>query len=179
MTLLTFEDGVVQIGGEQLPGLLTDMRVSGQVRFDEQEVDKASGKKKTPQGWEDSDISLTLYLTTDDDTDCYEKLETLNGFFKKTDAKANPEIFTVSNRHITARGIRQVVFSRLDSVEDVRTDEIRASLAFVEHNPPIVKLERAQAQTPTARELAEKAKEKVQRAASTPEPEVVIGGDLS
>ena len=32
-----------------LPGLLSDLRVSGQVRFDEQQVDKSSGKKKTPQ----------------------------------------------------------------------------------------------------------------------------------
>ncbi|WP_304049036.1 hypothetical protein [Desulfovibrio piger] len=63
--LLTFEDGVVRIDGEELPGILSDLRVSGKVRFDEQSVDKASGKKKTPQGWEDADISLTLYLTTD------------------------------------------------------------------------------------------------------------------
>ena len=51
--LLSFEDGIVRIGGEELPGLLSDLRVSGKVRFDEQSVDKASGKKKTPQGWEE------------------------------------------------------------------------------------------------------------------------------
>ena len=48
MKLLTFEDGIVRISGEELPGLLSDLRVSGQVRFDEQQVDKTSGKKKTP-----------------------------------------------------------------------------------------------------------------------------------
>ena len=82
--LLSFEDGIVRIGGEELPGLLSDLRVSGKVRFDEQSVDKASGKKKTPQGWEDADISLTLYLTTDGAGTCYDKLESLNGWFKKT-----------------------------------------------------------------------------------------------
>ena len=66
MKLLTFEDGIVRIDGEELPGILSDLRVSGKVRFDEQSVDKASGKKKTPQGWEDADISLTLYLLTDE-----------------------------------------------------------------------------------------------------------------
>ncbi len=175
--LLTFEDGIVRIGGEELPGILSDLRVSGQVRFDEQSVDKASGKKKTPQGWEDADISLTLYLTTDESGTCYDKLDMLNGFFKRTDGKANPAIFTVANRHLLARGVRRVVFSRLDSSEDTRTDEIRASLAFVEHNPPIIKQERAQAKRPTPGELAKKAKEKAQGAAR--EPEVVIGGDLS
>lgn len=173
--LLTFEDGVVRINGEELPGLLNDLKVSGKVRFDEQKVDKSSGKKKTPQGWEDTDISLTLHLPTDESGTCYDKAEILNGFFKKTDGKANPTIFTVTNRHLLARGVRRVIFSRLDTAEDSKTDEIRATLAFVEHNPPIVKLERAQAKTPTSGELAQKAKEKAEQAK---EPEEVIGGDL-
>ena len=175
--LLTFEDGVVRIDGEELPGILSDLRVSGKVRFDEQSVDKASGKKKTPQGWEDADISLTLYLTTDGSGTCYDKLESLNGWFKKTDGKANLSIFTVTNRHLLARGVRRVVFSRLDSAETTQTDEIRASLSFVEHNPPIVRQEQAQAKTPTPGELAKKAEEKA--AARAEEPEEVIGGDLS
>lgn len=175
--LLTFEDGVVRIDGEELPGILSDLRVSGKVRFDEQSVDKASGKKKTPQGWEDADISLTLYLTTDGSGTCYDKLESLNEWFKKTDGKANPSIFTVANRHLLARGVRRVVFSRLDSAETTQTDEIRASLSFVEHNPPIVRQEQAQAKTPTPGELAKKAEEKA--AARAEEPEEVIGGDLS
>nr|DAW17981.1 MAG TPA: hypothetical protein [Caudoviricetes sp.] len=153
--LLTFEDGVVRIDGEELPGILSDLRVSGKVRFDEQSVDKASGKKKTPQGWEDAEISLTLYLTTDGAGTC----------------------FTVTNRHLLARGVRRVVFSRLDSAETTQTDEIRASLSFVEHNPPIVRQEQAQAKTPTPGELAKKAEEKA--AARAEEPEEVIGGDLS
>ena len=175
--LLTFEDGIVRVDGEELPGILDSLKVNGKVRFDEQKVDKSSGKKKTPQGWEDTDISLSLYLPTDEAGTCYDKREVLNGHFKKTDGKANPTIFTVTNRHLLARGVRRVIFSRLDSSEDNKTDEIRASLAFVEHNPPIVKLERAQAKTPTSSELAKKAKEKAEQA--TQEPQAVIGGDLS
>ncbi len=177
MKLLTFEDGIVRIDGEELPGILSDLRVSGQVRFDEQQVDKSSGKKKTPQGWEDADISLTLTLLTDEAGTCYDKLEALDGWFKKTDGKANPTIFTVANRHLLARGVRRVVFSRLDSAESSQSDEIRASLAFAEHNPPIIKLERAQAKTPTPGELAKQAKEKAEQAVQG--PEAVIGGDLS
>lgn len=177
MKLLTFEDGVVRIGGEALPGILADIRVSCAVRFDEQSVDKASGKKKTPQGWEDSDISLSLYLTTDESGTCYEKLDTLNGLFKKTDAKANPTIFTVANRHLLARGIRQVVFSKLDSAESMKSDDIRATLSFVEHNPPIVKQERAVAKQPTPGDLAKKATETALNAADKAAEEV-IGVDL-
>lgn len=179
MKLLTFEDGVVRIDGEELPGILSEFRVSGAVRFDEQKVDKTSGKKKTPQGWEDADISLTMWLLTDEQGTCYDKLEIINSYFKKADSKANPSIFTVANKHLQARGVRQVVFSKLDSAESDQTDEIRVSLGFVEHNPPIVKAERAAAKTPTAKELAQKAKEKSSQTTKDAVPEEVITGDLS
>ena len=110
--LITFEDGVVTLAGEEVPGILRSLRVDGKVRFDEQKVDGSSGKKKTPQGFEDSDITISLYLVTDEDSSCYDKLETLSGMFRKVDDKANPQIYTVANRHLLARGVRQVVFSK-------------------------------------------------------------------
>lgn len=177
--LLTFEDGLIQLGGEELPGFLEELRVDGKVKFDEQNVDGASGKKKTPQGWEDADIMATLYLTTDDAGTCYDKLDKLAAMFRKPDSKANPQVLTITNRHLLARAVRQVIFSRLESAENMQTDEIRASLAFVEHRPPIVKTEQAQAKTPTATELAQQAKEKAANAAASAEPEEAIKVDLS
>ena len=164
-TLITFADGMVTLGGEEVPGILSYLRVDGKVRFDEQKVDGASGKKKTPQGFEDSDIMLSLYLVTDDESSCYDKLETLSGMFRKVDGKANPQIYTVANRHLLARGVRQVVFSKLQTAENDKTDEITATLGFVEHDPPVVKTEKAQAKTPTSKELAEQAAAKAQAAA--------------
>ncbi|MGM9990936.1 hypothetical protein [Desulfovibrio piger] len=172
--LITFEDGVVTLAGEEVPGILHSLRVEGKVRFDEQKVDSSSGKKKTPQGFEDSDIMVSLYLVTDSDSSCYDKLETLSGMFRKVDDKANPQIYTVANRHLLARGVRQVVFSRLCSSENDRTDEIMATLGFVEHNPPVVKTEKAQAKTPTSKELAEQAAEKAKQAAEPKEDELII-----
>lgn len=164
-TLITFADGVVTLGGEEVPGILSSLRVDGKVRFDEQKVDGSSGKKKTPQGFEDSDIMISLYLVTDDDSSCYDKLETLSGMFRKVDDKANPQIYTVANRHLLARGVRQVVFSKLQTAENDKTDEITATLGFVEHNPPVVRTEKAQAKTPTSKELAEQAAARAQAAA--------------
>lgn len=154
--MITFEDGLVKLGDDEVPGILRSLSVDGKVRFDEQKVDGASGKKKTPQGFEDCEIAIGLVLCTDDDSDCYEKLETLSGMFRSVDDKANPKIYTVANRHLLARGIGQVVFSKLQTAENDTTDEITATLGFVEHNPPIVKTEKAQAKTPTPKELAEK-----------------------
>ncbi len=172
--LITFEDGVVTLAGEEVPGILRSLRVDGKVRFDEQKVDGSSGKKKTPQGFEDSDITISLYLVTDEDSSCYDKLETLSGMFRKVDDKANPQIYTVANRHLLARGVRQVVFSKFCSSENDRTDEIMVTLGFVEHNPPVVKTEKAQAKTPTGKELAEQAAEKAKQAAEPKEDELII-----
>ena len=160
MKMITFEDGIVQLGGEEVPGILRTLTVEGKVRFDEQQVDQASGKKKTPQGFEDTDVMIGLVLITDDDSTCYEKLETVSGMFRSVDDKANPKIYAVTNKHLLARGVRQVVFSKLQSSENDSTDEITVTLGFVEHNPPIVKTESAMAKTPTAKELAQKAVEK-------------------
>lgn len=157
--LLTFEDGIVRIGGDALPGLLQNLKVSDSVRMDEQSVDKTSGKKKTPQGWEDTSISITLLLPTDDQGSCYDKLQTINGYFRQTDGSAKPAIFTVANRHMQARGVRQVVFSRLESSETSSSDEIQAQLAFTEHNPPVVKLEQAAASKITPKSLAQAARQ--------------------
>lgn len=175
--LITFEDGVLTLAGEEAPGILHSLRVDGKVRFDEQKVDGSSGKKKTPQGFEDSDIMLSLYLVTDEDSGCYDKLETLSGMFRKVDDKANPQIYTVANRHLLARGVRQVVFSKLQTAENDATDEITATLGFVEHNPPIVKTEKAQAKTPTGKELAEQAAAKAKQAAEPKEDELIIRAD--
>ncbi len=178
MKEITFEDGIVRLGGDDLPGELLSLRVSGKVRFDEQKVDKQSGKKKTPQGWEDSDIAISVILLTDEESDCYEKLEILSGYFRKADPKANPEIYTVANRHATARNIRQVIFSSLDSSETNQSDTITANLAFVEHNPPIIRTERSAAKTPTPAELKAKA-EQGNTPAAAPEEDAIITGDLS
>ena len=174
MNLITFEDGIVTLGGEEVPGILRSLSVDGKVRFDEQKVDGGSGKKKTPQGFEDCDIMLSLVLTTDEESDCYAKLEGVSALFRGVDSKANPKIYSVANRHLLARGVRQVVFSKFQSAENDATDEITVTLGFVEHNPPIVKTEKAQAKSPTPKELAEAAREKAQNAAVEPEEDRLI-----
>lgn len=157
MGLLTFEDGIVTLDGTELKGILQRLDVKTAVRFDEAKVDGASGKKKTPAGFEDSEVDVSMILLTDEDGDCYEKLEEIDHIFKGIDKNTNPKIFTVTNRHLLARGIREVVFANLASSESSRSDEINISLQFIEHNPPVIKMEQAKAKQPTAKELAEQA----------------------
>ncbi len=159
MGYLTFDDGLVTLDGITLNAIFQDINIKTSVRFDEAKVDGASGKKKTPQGFEDSEISISMILLTDDISDCYEKLEEINSLFKGIDKNTNPKIYTITNRHLLARGVREVVFASLDSVETNNSDEINITLRFIEHNPPIIKMEETKAKQPTAKELAEESKQ--------------------
>ncbi|OQY20074.1 MAG: hypothetical protein B6I36_02195 [Desulfobacteraceae bacterium 4572_35.1] len=138
---LTFADGEVRLGDSLLPGNLVSQTIRGAVRFDEAEADGMSGTVKTPMGWTDADIVLTLDLLCDEQSDCYDKLTSINQVFKGADNGANPKVYTVTGRHLRARGIDQVVFSGLDSSEDDQNDVVQVTLAFDEHVPVIVRQE--------------------------------------
>ena len=156
MPEVTWEDGLIKIDGDTLPGLLVEQSIDGAVRFDEQKPDGASGSKRTPQGWENGNVNLTLILLTDAESDCYEKLEIITKLFKGHDSKANPKVLSVTNRHLMAWGISELIFSGLSSYESDEDDTIYATLVFTENNPPIVKTEKQVAKS--AGEAAKKAK---------------------
>lgn len=138
---LTFEDGILTLDGEAIPGVFVDSNIVCDVKIDEAQSDQLSGKKKTPMGWEDAEVDFDFELLSDDDGDCYEKLARLNTMFKGYGGSASPKIFTIINRHIQARGIEQVLFKTLASRDSDRIDTVFASLHFVEHTPPIVQAE--------------------------------------
>lgn len=140
--LLTFADGLVRLGKDTLPGILVNQAISNAVRYDESQNDSMSGKAKVPLGWEDADVTLTLDLLCDEESDCYEKLTVINRIFKGADRRANPKIYDVTGRHLRARGINRVVFSRLESNESDEDDTIQVTIGFVEHLPAVVKRER-------------------------------------
>lgn len=138
---LTFDHGKVSLGGTELDGLLQQQSIRGAVRFDEAEQDALSGKVKTPMGWEDADITLTVLLETNKEANCYDRLADLDGLFKGQDNGGNPKVLTVLNAHCQARHINQVVFAGLDSSESNQDDAILATLFFVEHRPAVVTAE--------------------------------------
>lgn len=175
MSYITFEDGIVTIDDKELPGLLVDMTVGAQVKFDTAKTDGQSGTKKTPMGYDDATIRLVIDLVTDDPggSDCYQKLETINAMFKDVGPKAAPKILTVVNRHMRARKINQVVFSGLVSRETNRDDVIRATLNFEEHNPPIIKTEQ-RVVGQTLEEQKNKAEEEKKNSAPPANPSKVI-----
>ena len=141
--LLTFEDGLVTLGKELLPGILVGQSIRGAVRYDESSSDQMSGKKKVAMGWEDATITLTLDLLCDNEGDCYKKLTIINRIFKAAAKdKTAPQIYTVTGAHMRARGIGRVVFDALESGETDCEDTIQVTLTFTEHLPAVVKREK-------------------------------------
>lgn len=138
---LTFEDGEIRLGGFTVPGVLKSLSIKNRVRFDEAEQDGLSGKVKVPMGWEDADITAAYDLLTDEFSTCYDKLQELNRIFKGTNNGGNPNIYDIVSSHIVARSIERVVFSGLSSSESDQDDVIAATMDFVEHIPPVTKVE--------------------------------------
>jgi hypothetical protein len=173
MKQLVFADGGIRLDGGELPGIFVSLRVDGKVRYDEQNVDGISGKSKTPQGWEDHVIVASLVLLTDDAGDCYDKLAQLTPYFKKPDGKADPQIYSLTNRHTQTRGVRLVVFDRMESAESDQDDAILVTLGFTEHKPPIIRTETGAAKTPEAGDVGQTP------SADTPKEEPSIKVDAS
>lgn len=178
MKMITFADGLIRLGGQELPGILLALSVDGKVRYDKQKVDGTSGENKTPQGWDDKVLSATLVLVTDDMSDCYDKLGEIEPLFQTPDSKANPQIYSISNRHAQKRGLRQVVFDKFTSREDANTDEIFVSISFTEHRPPIIRTEGNVAKTPTPAEIKEQAEQAAKGQGSGPMDDSIILVDL-
>jgi hypothetical protein len=141
MALLTFSDGVVRLNGEALDGVLRNLTVGGELTFSEEKRDGLSGTVKVPMGWNDSDISCALDLITDNKKSCYERLSEINAIFRAREEQ-KPNIYDVSNRHLSARGIRRVVFAKLDSSESSDDDVITVTLSFTEYEPSVVNAEK-------------------------------------
>lgn len=142
MNRLTFADGIIKLNSIALDGILRSLTVGGEVIFSDEASDGLSGTKKKPRGWSDAAISVHLELLTDNQSTCYEKLTKINNVFKSRDNA--PKIYEVANRHLSARGVRNIVFSGLDSSETSDDDVIAVTASFTEYEPAVVKQEMGQ-----------------------------------
>ncbi|MDT3693144.1 MAG: hypothetical protein ROM03_01935 [Mucispirillum sp.] len=172
MPLLTISDDKILLNGNNIPGLLSTVSVNTSIRFDDQDIDGKSSKKKVPLGWSDADITIQLELITDDEgSSCYEKLAELDSIFRSKD-KNKVKVFDIDNRHLNARNVRRVVFSNLESSENNMEDIIYASLSFIEYEPAITKTETVQTKS-TLSSTSDKIDKKV-----NPEPEPTLMIDV-
>lgn len=134
MKIFTDEIGNIKLNGKLVPGVLESLDVLEELVIDEEEVKGRSGKVKQVKGYTDGTMQVKVVLNTDENTTCYEKLQTLQGIFRKTDSQAKPIIYEIVNKHVNTRNIHKVLLNSMKSAEDnSSSDTINVSISFVEY----------------------------------------------
>jgi hypothetical protein len=138
---ITADFGKVKLGDQEVPGIFSQIRIRGGVRFDEVFVPGASGKSRQPLGYEPAEVTVSLRLPNDHVSTPYDKLAQITSMFQSVDDRAKPRVYRIVNKHVAAWRIREVVFKELSSDEDTNDDTIRAELHFEEWRPVVTQTE--------------------------------------
>lgn len=143
---LAVDSGTIWLDGAALPGHVRSVRVTGSVRTDNAQVRGLSGTSKQPQGFEDQEVRVEIELPHSEERPAVDLVRELHDRFAQVDSAARPSLFRLTSLHAAARRIDQVIFRRLETRDDGRTDIMLADATFVEYRPVARKLERRVAQ---------------------------------
>lgn len=167
------ESGIVKIDGQELPGVLEHLSVRHEIIIDEIRIQDRDGHLKQPAGYDEGDVTLSLQLQ--DDEDPYSLIAPIQALFREPESQGKPKIHTVTNVHVNARGIHEVLFKSLETSETNRDDIIIASIALEEYVPLEIQVvqavEQANQESETQQALAEAVPDTYPDGAGTP------GGD--
>lgn len=132
------DEGIVKIGSppEALPGIVESIKISDSLLIEDAETQGRSGKVKVVQGWDDADMLITLSLLDDPGAGKtrWDSLKQIAGVFKKVAGNGKPEVYVLSHPMTSAWGIKQLLFSSLESTENRTRRKISVSLSFVEYD---------------------------------------------
>lgn len=119
-----------------LPGILQSLSIDGEVLIENQSSEGGSASQKIVRGWGDKTVSLS-YLLLDDEKETGEtanqKLTRLEKLFMKH-RDGVPDIYTLTNEHIQARNVSEVIFGKLSSSRSL--GKCAVSLSFCEYLAP-------------------------------------------
>lgn len=134
----------VRLGGVVLPGILQSVEVGDEVVSNDARVASRSGKKRQPQGYDGGSITIRLQLLHQPDgLSAEQQIRVLERVFKTLDTKARPKVMRLVTKHTAARGIKDVVVRSLRSMERQGQAGVSVELGLDEHEPAVVKQERA------------------------------------
>ncbi len=132
--------GKVLLDGDEIPGIFQYSEISKEQKVDRIDLGEA-GTSKIPMGFSDGEVKLRLLLQNDEISTPYDKLKILNNLFKKTDEYGKPIIYQIVNAHTEARGINDVSFISLKSIDDNQKDWIICEVNFEEYRPILIESE--------------------------------------
>lgn len=139
-------ENFIQIGisgeGEPryLPAILDSIKISDELLVDSAETEGKSGSVKIISGWADADVTINLLLidipkktneAVTPDVTRFDCLKEIAGIFKQM-KDGRPRVYRILHPHITAWGVREFVFNKLESSESRGKRIISCSLDFDE-----------------------------------------------
>ena len=112
------------------------MEISGSIKVDQVEIRESKEKVTQAVGYENSRLRLTIQLLPlEDEGDCSEQVRILQQLFRKSPDQEKPGVYRIVSKHAQARGINEVIFADLKTIEDNRSDKVYVIAEFTEHAP--------------------------------------------
>lgn len=126
----------IKVSGSLLPGIITAIEVSGELRLEKQKSDGKSGSTTLLKGFEEASIRISLELLAGD-----EEIKALEKVFKGYSSALKSKGVRVVNRHLDARGVKLLVFKKLTTRDDYARGMVLADLEFSEYDMEAARLE--------------------------------------
>jgi hypothetical protein len=103
-------------------------------------------KPKQATGYEDGKIKLVINLRPNNYEDEYDQLYRIQNIFKKPNQE-KPNIYDIFNRHLNTRGIKRVIFKKLTTKEDNKSNILQVTCEFWEYIPITIQTTKASGNT--------------------------------
>ncbi len=147
MNIIDIQDGYITINGTTLSAVVTEVAVSGKVIWKEQTLLLKSGKEKTFNGFDDTNISISLifFRPSDKPDERYKHIALLTKAYKAVQEKVAVS-YQVTGDVFKAAEISEVFFESFSYTDG--DDAIPASITLIEKVPKIDLIQRQQ--TPDA-----------------------------
>ena len=143
-TIKIKDDGFLLINGVTYNCIVNQINIDGQIVMKENTVLLTSGKEKTFNGFDDSDIKIyaTILEATDGGEERYNDLQLLNSAFKSI-RFGQPIIYNLEGKLFKSMQIKACIFSGL-SIDQSLDDSILVVINLTEHEPVVKKVQEQQ-----------------------------------
>jgi hypothetical protein len=131
-------EGILKIGSppETLPGIVESVKINDSLLMEDTEVQGRSGRVKIVQGWDDAGLLISMSLIDGPGAGKtrWDYLKQITAAFKKVANNGKPEIYMLSHPMINAWGVRQLLFTSLETTESRTRRKITVALEFAEYD---------------------------------------------
>lgn len=128
----------VKVGGATLPGVLTNLTVSGALEHQQDKIEGSSEHVTSIEGYTTATVTMEIVLHGSD-SEREAQLRTINAAFQRSMPEGQASMggyhWRVVNPHLDARRIRKMMFVRFDSRDGNEDDTTVVSLEFKELAP--------------------------------------------